>query len=84
MSRRGENIRKRTDGRWEGRYIEKYDTNGKACYRSVYSSSYTELKHKLKEYKNKKTKPIKYNISIESLCNEWLLTIILCMKIKSF
>lgn len=74
MSRRGENIRKRTDGRWEGRYIEKYDINGKACYRSVYSSSYTELKHKLKEYKNKKTKPIKYNIRIESLCNEWLLS----------
>ncbi len=43
MARRGENIRKRTDGRWEGRYIEKYDINGKACYRSVYGSSYSSV-----------------------------------------
>ncbi len=70
MSRRGENIRKRAYGRWEGRYIEKYDSNGKACYRSVYSSSYTEIKNKLKEYK--KTKSNKCNISIESICSEWL------------
>ena len=26
MPRRGENIRKRKDGRWEGRYIKGYDS----------------------------------------------------------
>ncbi len=36
MAKRGENIRKRADGRWEGRYIEEYSSNGKAVYRSVY------------------------------------------------
>lgn len=51
MARRGENIRKRTDGRWEGRYIERYDMNGKACYRSVYGISYSNVKNKLKEHK---------------------------------
>ena len=33
MPRRGENIRKRKDGRWEGRYIKGYDSkNQKAKY----------------------------------------------------
>lgn len=54
MARRGENIRKRTDGRWEGRYIEKYDINGKACYRSVYINDKIKVtkKGKIKITKN--------------------------------
>ena len=36
MSRRGENIFKRKDGRWERRYISSYTANGKAKYLSVY------------------------------------------------
>ena len=32
MPRRGENIYKRKDGRWEGRYIKQYDIKGKAQY----------------------------------------------------
>ena len=40
MSRRGDNIRKRKDGRWEGRYISMRDLDGKAIYRSVYGISY--------------------------------------------
>lgn len=47
MPRRGENIRKRKDGRWEGRYIKNYDIYGKAKYVSVYGKSYLEVKHKL-------------------------------------
>lgn len=70
MARRGENVRKRTDGRWEGRYIEKYDSNGKACYRSVYGSSYSDVKNKLKEHK--KVTSNGSIINIENLCNEWL------------
>ena len=30
MSKKGENIYKRKDGRWEGRYIKLYDADGKA------------------------------------------------------
>ena len=33
MSRTGENIYKRKDGRWEARYIDSYDGNGKAKYK---------------------------------------------------
>lgn len=45
MARRGENIRKRSDGRWEGRYL--IYINGSKKYRSVYASSYNEVKQKL-------------------------------------
>lgn len=47
MSRRGENIFKRKDGRWEGRYISSYSDNGKAKYSSVYAYSYAECSQKL-------------------------------------
>lgn len=46
MSRKGENIYKRKDGRWEGRYIKARSESGKAVYGSVYASSYQEAKKK--------------------------------------
>lgn len=46
MSRKGENIRKRSDGRWEARYIRGRDTDGKALYGYLYASSYKEAKEK--------------------------------------
>lgn len=46
MSRKGENIYKRKDGRWEARYIISHDENGHAKYKSVYAKSYTEVKKK--------------------------------------
>lgn len=48
MPRRGENIRKRTDGRWEGRYKCTPTISGaKTHYKSVYGKSYGEVKQKL-------------------------------------
>lgn len=49
MSRRGMNIYKRKDGRWEGRFYNGKRKNGKKKYSSVYGSSYTEAKEKLVE-----------------------------------
>ena len=46
MSKHGENIWKRKDGRWEGRYIKGRDPNGKAFYASVYAKTYAEVKKK--------------------------------------
>ena len=51
MPRRGENIHKRKDGRWEGRYIDFYQSDGKAHYKSIYARSYTEVKEKLNKLK---------------------------------
>ena len=44
MSRRGENIRKRKDGRWEARYISGYGEDGKARYQSIYGKTYEEVR----------------------------------------
>lgn len=45
MPRRGENIRKRTDGRWEGRYVVYLPGKGKQ-QKSVYGKTYSEVKKK--------------------------------------
>lgn len=60
MARRGENIYKRKDGRWEGRYIKGRDSESKAIYGYVYSKTYAEVKEKLSKAKNE--------------CKEYLLT----------
>lgn len=52
MSKKGENIYKRKDGRWEGRYIKYYDESGKAKYGYIYAKTYNEVKQKLIENKS--------------------------------
>lgn len=47
MARQGENIRKRKDGRWEGRYLVYDQEKEKKVYRSVYAKSYEEVRQKL-------------------------------------
>ena len=47
MGRHGENIRKRKDGRWEGRYKVFDEQKGRNIYRSVYGRAYGEVKEKL-------------------------------------
>ena len=63
MARRGENIRKRSDGRWEGRYIKGRSAEGKPCWGYVYGASYAEVREisvrKKAEYGDLKV-PINY------------------------
>ena len=49
MARRGENIYKRKDGRWEGRYKNGVKSDGKAKYSSVYGKSYSDVRALLTE-----------------------------------
>ena len=49
MPRKGENIYKRKDGRWEGRYIKNRSAEGKAVYGYVYAASYREVKNRLQD-----------------------------------
>ena len=44
MAKRGENIYKRRDGRWEGRYKNGCKSDGKTKYSSVYGKSYSEVR----------------------------------------
>lgn len=69
MARRGENIYKRKDGRYEGRYIKRYDMSGKAVYGYIYDRSYLGIKEKLNRYKAEKlSKPE----GSETLLSDWL------------
>lgn len=85
MSRRGDNIRKRADGRWEGRYRMVLE-NGEKRYRSIYGKSYGEVKEKLVNIVHAEYNPItdsgkkpaankekvSDNINLCSLMEEWL------------
>ena len=46
MSKRGENIYKRKDNRWEARYIQSYRPDGTAKYGYCYGKTYREAKQK--------------------------------------
>ncbi|MDD4415009.1 MAG: tyrosine-type recombinase/integrase [Oscillospiraceae bacterium] len=46
MSKHGESIWKRKDGRWEARYIKDRQEDGKAIYGYLYAKTYKEVKEK--------------------------------------
>lgn len=77
MSRTGENIYKRKDGRWEARYIFKYDENGKARYRYLYAKTYSEVKAKLLKAQSDlllgvETKRCSSDVKYDYWLDEWL------------
>ena len=49
MPRRGENIYKRGDGRWEGRYIRGRTPEGRAQYGYVYAATYSACREKRRQ-----------------------------------
>ncbi len=53
MPRRGENIYKRKDGRWEARYIYSFKEDGSPRYRSIYAADYLTVKKKQNDAKRK-------------------------------
>ena len=79
MGRRGENIHKRKDGRWEARIICKYNSAGKAVYRSFYGKTYQEVKGKRNAWLSQSDRrqeqvkdPDQLKMTFESLISEWL------------
>lgn len=74
MSKRGENIYKRKDGRWEGRYvIDKETVTGRSRFRSVYGKTYNEVKRKLYEKRiEEDNKPRHKNLTVADGCNHWI------------
>ena len=74
MARRGENIHKRKDGRWEGRYIKARTPEGKIQWGYVYGTVYAEVKRVLIQ---KKAEAGFYNLkrtdlTFEALAEVWL------------
>lgn len=74
MSRKGENIYKRKDGRWEGRYKKGTSANGRTLYGSCYGRTYREVKEKLEMFKQKAPVEItKRSVRLfGAYCDEWL------------
>ena len=77
MPRRGENIRKRKDGRWEGRYYTKEIETGKSILHSVYAKTYGEVKQKLFVAKlasetNAARAGRNTNVRFKTVAEEWL------------
>ena len=66
MSKRGENIYKRKDGRWEGRY-----SKDSKKYGYVYGKTYKEVKEKL-NYARLNTEKQKDKTKLAVLCDNWL------------
>lgn len=73
MSRKGENIFKRKDGRYEGRYIKEYKGN-RAIYGYVYASTYIECKRKraLVSLQKPKTKKRNNPNTLNKLIIKWM------------
>lgn len=87
MSKKGENIYKRKDGRWEGRFIKLYDDVGKAKYGYVYGKTYAETKKKLLLAQNKVTENEIINakdILFEDLLLLWLHSTKLNVKASTY
>ena len=71
MARKGENIYKRKDGRWEGRYIKDRDISGKAIYGYVYAKSYGEVRKKLVDAKMNTSKQSSTKESLSTF-SDWI------------
>ena len=73
MARKGENIYRRKDGRWEGRYIVGRKTDGRARYASLYGRSYREVRDALERKKGElyRTMP-NCSLTVKALMAMWL------------
>lgn len=82
MAKHGENIRKRKDGRWEGRYIKGRKTDKTAVWGYIYGHSYAEVKEKLICKKNEVRQFAleTYNPTFSELSLSWESSIFLGVK----
>ena len=77
MSRKGENIFKRKDGRWEARYIKGHELSGKIKYGFCYGKTYQEAKEKVMYCKaaircNSPLPVANHKRRFSFFCREWL------------
>lgn len=80
MSRKGENIYKRKDGRWEARFIRDRSLDGSILYGYCYGKSYKEVKEKVSVKKallisDVKDASKKGSEKFSHYCKEWLFLI---------
>ncbi len=77
MSRKGENIYKRKDNRWEARYIKSYHPDGSPRYGYCYGKTYREARQKVTQAKanlltGKAAPTASRRRRLGYYCDEWL------------
>ncbi len=87
MAKRGNNIYKRKDGRYEGRVPIGYHENGKIRYKSVYAHTLAEVKQKMSEIysvsqDDKQSSAVK--VTFRDVAQQWLLSAKLRVKPSSY
>ena len=87
MSRKGENIYKRKDGRWEGRYLKR-TPDGKSRYGYVYASTYRDAKARLQKaaalWEANPHQGQKDSMSLSAMAERWEKTIAQQVKESTF
>ena len=89
MGKKGENIYKRKDGRWEARYVKGYKPDGEIRYGYCYGKTYREAKDKAIQAKSSVINhlPIRKEIKKKRFslyCDEWILLKRSCVKESTF
>lgn len=88
MPKKGINIYKRKDGRWEARYLKGTDKNGKKLYGSVYGKTFDEAKAKQKSMLQKQppiTEILNENqYTLQTIPKEWLNSIRISVKESTY
>lgn len=91
MARKGENIHKRKDGRWEARYPKGRKADGSIQYGYIYASKYKDVKQKRNEaIRSLKPEPdtpqdaSEKDITLDELFDQWMADIRGNIKTSSF
>lgn len=75
MAKRGLNIYRRADGRWEGRVRGESSPDGKRRYRSLYGKSYREVREKmvrLEAERGRRTEAKRCGLSVAEVVDVWV------------
>ena len=86
MAKRGSNIYKRKDGRFEGRVHVGYRADGSKKYKSVYGRTLSEVKDKMAQLYSVKSEnsTLKLKLTVREAAEEWLNAARLRVKESSY
>ena len=86
MPRKGGNIRKRKDGRWEARYEKCRDQNGRIQYGYLYGRTYEAVKQKKLDIlcQNNPRKFCGKRYVFRNLSEEWMLSMRYAVKLSTY
>ena len=72
MPKRGENIYKRKDGRWEGRIKKEVGSGEVGRYKSIYGKTYKEIKKKMEDYRKNMPEKKQCVLLMKEVSENWL------------